>query len=59
MNKHQRGAAAAAPGRAEERTGKVIVTSDQEARAVAREAEVRLKKASADVKEAFKISRHT
>jgi uncharacterized protein YjbJ (UPF0337 family) len=59
MNKHQvNGAAKGALGRAQERAGKAVGSSGQEAKGLVRQAEAKLQKAYGDLKEALKNSRH-
>ena len=59
MNRDQvEGAVKDAIGKAQEKTGAVTGSAEQEARGLAKQAEARLQKATGDVKEAFKNSRH-
>ena len=60
MNKDQaEGAVKASLGTLQGRTGRVIGSPNQEAKRLARQAEARLQKATGDVREALKNSRHT
>lgn len=60
MNKHRAGGAAKeAIGKEQADTGKALGGSGRPAKSLARQAAGRLQKASADVKEALRNSRHT